>query len=141
VDHKSQDSAMVYERGGLRVTAMGVPHGIVPSISYRVDVAGKSIVFGSDQNGSSEDFAGFAGKADVLVAHMAIPERAGKGARSLHATPSEIGKMATGAGVSSLMLSHFMARSLRTLDQNLDFVGQKFREKVVVAEDLLCFVP
>jgi ribonuclease BN (tRNA processing enzyme) len=123
------------------VTALGIPHGIVPAVAYRVDAADRSIVFGADQNGGSVLFSEFARNADVLVAHMAIPEDSGRVARNLHATPSAIGKMATDAEVSQLLLSHFMARSLKALDTNIELVREHFTGDVIQADDMTCLVP
>lgn len=140
-DHKNAEASIVIEQPGLKVTAMGVPHGIVPSLAYRVEVAGWTLVFGSDQNGSLDAFTEFARDADVLVAHLAIPENAGKAARSLHAIPSVIGEIANEATVSKLLLSHFMARSLKTMDHNLEMIGQNYNGDIVLAQDNQCLLP
>jgi ribonuclease BN (tRNA processing enzyme) len=125
----------------IRVSALPVPHGIVPSLAYRVEVGEKVLVFGADQNGSSERFSTFARNADVLVAHMAIPENAGRVARSLHARPSTIGEMAENASVRLLLLSHFMARSLRDLEVNQALITENYGGEVRLAEDLFCLIP
>jgi ribonuclease BN (tRNA processing enzyme) len=124
--------------GNIRITGTGVPHGIVPTIAYRVQIGGKSLVFASDQNGSDESFAGFARNADVLVMHMAVPENADGAGRALHAPPGRIGEIAAAAGAGSLVLSHFMARSLRDLDGNVALVRRHFDGPVHVAGDLAC---
>lgn len=124
----------------IAIYAMHVPHGIVPAIAFRIEVRGKSIVFSSDQNGSNDDFADFADKATVLVMHMPIPENAGDGARKLHAIPSKIAAVATSASAESLLLSHFMARSLSNFDENQQIVRDGFDGQLLIAEDLLCHV-
>jgi ribonuclease BN (tRNA processing enzyme) len=124
----------------LRVTAMPVPHGIVPALGFRIDARGRSIVFASDQNGSAAGFAGFAADADLLVMHMPIAEGATGGALELHAEPGRIGSIASDARAKSLVLSHFMARSLRDLQANVDVVRGRYGGETVVAEDLLCLV-
>ena len=122
----------------IAIFAMHVPHGIVPAIAFRVQVRQDTIVFASDQNGTNPDFAKFAKDATLLVMHMAIPEDAGAGARQLHAIPSKIGEIATAAGAESLLLSHFMARSLSGLDKNVQLVRNGFDGELLVAEDLYC---
>jgi len=124
----------------LRIAAMPVPHGIVPALAYRVDAHGRSLVFASDQNGSAAGFAGFARNADLLVMHMPIAEDTTGGALELHAKPGRIGSIAADAGAKSLVLSHFMARSLRDLEANVEFVRGGYGGEVVVARDLLCVV-
>jgi ribonuclease BN (tRNA processing enzyme) len=126
------------ESEDIAIHAIHVPHGIVPAIAFRVAVRGESIVFASDQNGSNEDFADFAKDATLLVMHMPIPERAGDGARQLHAIPSRIGEVAAAANAKSLLLSHFMARSLANLEQNVQLVKRGFAGGVETAVDLYC---
>ena len=123
---------------GLRIDALPVPHGIVPALGFRVEVSDASIVFASDQNGSDERFTEFASGGDLLVMHMAVPETATGSALQLHARPSRIGAIANEAGAGTLVLSHFMARSLRHLEANLDAVRQAFDGNILVADDLAC---
>jgi len=125
----------------LVVDSMNIPHGIVPALAYRLQIGGIKLVFGGDQNGSDPAFVDFAQEADLLVMHMAIPPDAGDVAKKLHPTPARIGAVAKAAGVKSLLLSHFMARSLHQLDRNVEIVRQVYAGRVVVAEDLACLLP
>ena len=132
------DTATVFDSDKLEITAIPVPHGIVPALGFRARVNDTSVVFGSDQNGSDPAFVDFARDADVLVMHMPIPESATGGALQLHAKPSRIGAIAAAADVDKLLLSHFMARSLRDFEGNVNKVREAFDGEVVVAEDLAC---
>jgi ribonuclease BN (tRNA processing enzyme) len=123
------------------VDAMHVPHGIVPALAFRLRAADRVIVFATDQNGGNPGFADFARNADLLVMHMAIPQDAGEAARRLHATPDQIGRIAAAAEAKVLLLSHFMGRSLRTLDDNLARVRVEYGGPVLVAKDLGCYLP
>jgi ribonuclease BN (tRNA processing enzyme) len=123
---------------GLQIEAQPVPHGIVPALGFRVRVGDTTIVFASDQNGSDERFTDLARDANLLVMHMAVPESATGAALQLHAKPSRIGAIADEAGVETLLLSHFMARSLRDLEGNVDAVRQVFDGNIIIAEDLAC---
>lgn len=130
----------VFEAGDrLRIDAMHVPHGIVPALAFRVRIGDTSVVFAGDQNGSKASFVDFAREADLLVMHMAIPEDIGGPASRLHATPSEIGRVAGAAGARKLVLSHFMSRSLRDLDGNIGRVRRHYEGMVKAADDLDCF--
>jgi ribonuclease BN (tRNA processing enzyme) len=139
VDHHQETAVAVMDEDGLRVTALGVPHGIVPALAYRVEAGGQSIVFASDQNGSSEQFPGFAQGATVLVAHLAIPENATGTARKLHAPASVIGQIAEKSSTGTLLLSHFMSRSLKDLDNSLVKIRLQFAGEIIIVEDLQCF--
>jgi len=119
--------------------ATHVPHGIVPALGFRIEAgSGKSIVFSSDQNGSDSEFPAFARHASMLVMHLPIPENAGDAARQLHAIPSLVGKIANEAQAKRLLLSHFMARSLSSFDENVQIVRSRYDGELLTAEDLLC---
>ena len=133
-----EDAAAVYKDDDLLVTAMHVPHGIVPAVAFRVEVRDKSLVFASDQNGSKAAFADFAAGASVLVMHLVVPEDVSGIGRKLHAPPSVVGNIAGKAQPGKLVLSHFMARSLRDLDSNVALVRERYDGDVVLAEDLAC---
>ena len=120
------------------VDALPVPHGPVPALAFRLRVGEATLVFASDQNGSDPAFVDFARDADLLVMHMPIPEGADEVARKLHATPATIGDIAQAAGAKTLLLSHFMARSLANLDENVGIVKSGYSSRVIVAEDLAC---
>jgi len=128
----------VYERDRIKVAALHVPHGIVPALAFRVTIDETSLVFSSDQNLSNPIFEAFAADASVLVTHMTLPEGATSGT-TLHAVPSRIGEFAGSVKPETLLLSHFMARSLKDLDENVDEVRTGYNGKVVLAEDLACY--
>ncbi len=135
----SGDAArVVYESDELIVEAMHVPHGIVPAIAFKVRVGTETLVFASDQNGSKAAFAKFAKGASLLVMHLVIPEGASGVARRLHAPPSVIGMIAEQAEARTLVLSHFMARSLSDVEANVELVDTHYSGDVVLAEDLAC---
>ena len=69
---------------------------------------------------------------------MPIPENADAGARQLHAVPSKIAAIAKAAQADTLLLSHFMARSLRTLNDSVTTVDDVFDGQLLLAEDLYC---
>lgn len=140
VEVSGRDAERVFDSNdeSIRIDAMAVPHGIVPALAFRVQAGDHSLVFASDQNGSNEQFVEFASEADLLIMHLVVPENAGPTARRLHASPSIIGRIANAARAERLMLSHFMSRSLRNLDDNVAAVGDGYSGEVVLAQDLLC---
>lgn len=140
VDVSSKETSLVFENkpDGISVEAIGVPHGIVPALGFKVRVGDLAIVFASDQNGSDSQFVEFSAGADILVMHMVIPQGATDSATQLHALPSVIGEIAATAEVQTLLLSHFMARSLQNFDDNLAAVRRGYDGQIVVADDLKC---
>jgi len=135
------ETTIVYTSEDLSIDAMRVPHGIVPAAAFRVRTGDRTFVFATDQNGADPDFVEFAKGADVLVMHMVVPENVEGVGRRLHAPPSVIGEIAAGAGAGKLVLSHFMARSLANLEQNVSLVRERYKGDVIVAEDLACIRP
>ena len=140
VDIDAEDPVTVLRDAdrGLQIDALGVPHGIVPALAFRVTVGNTSLVFASDQNLSVAAFADFAKDATVLIMHLVIPEDAGAAAKRLHAVPSRIAEVANRAGPDTLVISHFMARSLRDPAHGAEIVQRNFAGQLVLAEDLLC---
>jgi len=102
----------VFRSGGLRVSAVGVVDGAVPALAWRVETAGKVIVFSGDTNGEGEGLVRLAANADLFIVHNAVPEGAAGIERRLHMPPSVIGQVAGDAQVKSLVLSHRMLRTL-----------------------------
>ncbi|MCF7991599.1 MAG: MBL fold metallo-hydrolase [Thiohalocapsa sp.] len=131
----------VHETPAYRVDAVGVTHGPVPALAFRVDVGETRIVFSGDQNGDDAHFVDFSRNADLLIMDHAVPEDAGPVAARLHALPSEIGRIARDAEVDHLVLSHLMRRSERALDDSLERIRAIYAGTVSTAADLDCFQP
>jgi len=140
VDTKLGNATRVYTDpdADIDIDAIGVPHGPVPTVSYRVRIGPQSIVLAGDQNGNSETFIDFARGTSVLVMHMPVPENISGVGRKLHAPPSLIGKIAAETGAGTLLLSHFMARSLENREESLQQIRSRFKGKLVSAVDLAC---
>jgi len=138
----------ILSESGLTVTAIPVPHGNVPTIAYRVEVDGRAIVFGSDQNGTDPAFAAFAADADLLVMHLALAEAAPEPIARVHARPSTVGAVAVAARAKRLLLSHFIEAprsaasadwfSLAALDQAAAEVRNRYSGPLELATDLDC---
>jgi ribonuclease BN (tRNA processing enzyme) len=103
VDVTKAEPSTVFDRQGVTVTALGIPHGHLPTLAYRVHTRDVSVVFSSDQTGTNPRFIEFAKGANVLIMHLMI--EAG-GTSPLHASPSVVGRVAHDAGVGRLIVSH-----------------------------------
>jgi len=148
VDSTAGSAAMVWSDNDLEVLAIGVPHANVPSIAYRVRVGNRSVVFGSDQNGSDPKFSSFAADADALVMHLGLSQQAPEQVARLHARPASVGQVAQSARAKRLVLSHFMKApspvstpewfSLANLDHAVAEVRKHFSGPIETAVDLQC---
>ena len=131
-DARKTEATTVFDKDGLTVTALGIPHGPFPTLAYRVQTRGVSIVFSSDQTGTNPRFIDFARGANVLIMHMAIAA----GTKSpLHASPAVVGRVAQEAGVGRLILSHI---GLFDLDAAVAEVKQAYTGPLTVGADLQC---
>ena len=136
VDVASENPLEVLAQGQARVTALGVPHGQVPAVAYRVDIGEVSFAFSSDQNGLNPAFTEFVRDVDVLVVHFAGREDAEGLVAELHAKPSVWGQIASDANVGNLVLSHLT--STQDLDESLEHLSSTYNGPLVMAEDFLC---
>ena len=132
VDVTKQEPTTVYDRDGIKVTALGIPHGNLPTLAYRVETQGVTVVFSSDQNGTNPRFPEFAKGANLLLMHLAI----GVGANNpIQALPDVVGRVAQSANPKRLLLSHI---GNFDLDAALADVKKNYTGLLTVAADLQC---
>ncbi len=122
---------------GLRAAV--VDHGPIPALAWRIEVAGRAVVISGDMAEGDDAFLRLLRDADLFVAHHAIPEGSGGVARRLHMPPSMIGAYASRAGVSRVLLSHRMKRTLGRERESLLAIRQRFAGPVDFVDDLMCF--
>ena len=128
-----------FHSGDLAASAVRVIHGAVPALAWRIEIAGKNIVFSGDTNGEGEGLVRLAMNADLFVAHNAVPEGAVGIERRLHMPPSVIGQIAADAKVKNLVLSHRMLRTLGKEDQTQSEIRKRYAGPLTFASDLDCF--
>jgi ribonuclease BN (tRNA processing enzyme) len=129
----------LFNDGSLTASAARVIHGGVPALAWRVEAAGKVIVFSGDTNGEGEGLARLAANADLFIAHNAVPEGVAGIERRLHMPPSVIGQIAADAHVKSLVLSHRMIRTLGKEEQTQVEIKKRYSGPIQFANDLDCF--
>ena len=132
LDAAKPEPLTVLEQSGIRVTALSVPHGNIPSLAYKVQTPAATVVFGSDQTGTNPRFIEFAQRADVLVLHLMI----GVGETNpLHASPFVVGQVARDANPRRLVLSHIGQFDLAKAVME---VQKLYSGPVIVGADLQC---
>ena len=129
----------VFSHGGITAQAVRVVHGGFPSLAWRVEIGGKTIVFSGDTNGEAAGLRQLAANADLFVAHNAVPEGVTGVERNLHMPPSVIGQIAGEAHVKHLVLSHRMLRTLGKENQTQAEIEKRFSGPLTFANDLDCF--
>jgi ribonuclease BN (tRNA processing enzyme) len=137
VDVTKPEPSTVFDRDGIKVTALGVPHNI-PSLAYRVEARGRSVVFGSDQDGTNPRFVDFSKGADVLIFHLGNLQR-----NRRFATPTVVGRIAQEAHPGRLILSHIPeypdpVAGDTDLDAAIADVKRNYTGPLTVGADLQC---
>lgn len=133
IDVTKAEPSTAFDRDGLSITALGIPHGNMPTLAYRVKVRNTSIVFSSDQMGTDPKFVDFANGANVLIMHLALA--AGVKNNPLHAAPDVVGNVAQEARVGRLIVSHI---GIFDLDAALADVKKAYSGPLTVGADLQC---
>jgi len=140
-------SGIVYEKDGVRVTAIAVPHGAWKNaFAYRIDTADRSIVISGDTR-PSEELVKAASGVDILIhevyaaARLKPEDRPGgqdwpRYCHEYHTSDMELGALATRIRPGLLILNHIirMGASDEELLNGIRMGG--YSQKVVVGKDL-----
>jgi ribonuclease BN (tRNA processing enzyme) len=130
---------LVFRNTDMALYAVSVTHGAFPALAWRVEIAGKRIVFSGDTNGEGDGLRHLAKNADLFVAHNAVPEGATGVERRLHMPPSVIAEIAANAQVKQLVLSHRMLRTLGSENETETEIRHRYSRLITFANDLDCF--
>lgn len=142
----------VYEDSRIRVTATLVPHPpVFPSYAYRVETEEATIVFSGDTRYSTA-LGDLADGADILVHEAMQPSYyRDRGYHQdlldflmrSHTSPTDVGHLATDAGVRTVVLSHLGPPDPRDVADEAwsSAVAHHFNGRVVVGNDLVRVVP
>lgn len=146
---------VVYEEGGLKVTAFPVKHDPVkPAVGYRFDYQGRSVVISGD-TAYSESLVENARGADLLIHEAqssdmvkmmgAAAAKAGNqrlaqifsDILTYHASPADAARAANEAGAEWLVLSHLTPAPDNTMTRRIFMrgVGKVRKDKVKLADD------
>lgn len=139
--HVLPQKSKITPMGDYRFQSIGVHHGIVPALAYRIDVGDKSIVFTGDTNNKDKSLERFSRDADILMTDFAIPQAADEMAKNLHMQPSVIAELAAVSNTKHLVLSHIMKRSESSIDESINIIKKHYQEKITIAEDLMILIP
>lgn len=139
IDAARDEAAAILEKPDIRVDAVPVNHGDVPSLAYIVSSDERSVVFAGDQSLFSETFDRVLAdrRPDVLIAHHAISGARGQ-PRGLHRDPKSIGVMAAEIGARRLVLSHNMKRALDDWRAGRKAIRESYKGGIDLADDGMC---
>jgi len=152
VPHELSKGGVVLRDERVKVTAALVAHPpVVPAFAYRFDCPDRSIVFSGDTR-PTDALVELARNADVLVHEVMYQPALEKliasepnAARlrehllASHTTTEQVGRVATEAGVKTLVLNHFVPGGDPALTDEVwrDAVAPHFKGRLVVGRDLM----
>lgn len=123
---------------GLLIRAVSVDHGGVPALGYRIEHAGRSIVFSGDATDKTDNLAELAHGADLLVHDAAVLDATGdQRAYDFFAPPRRIGKIAAEAPVGELLLTHMPTEVRLHQGEVLDSIRTSYAGDVRFADDCM----
>lgn len=136
---------VIYDENGLKITAFEVDHApVAPAFGYRVDYAGRSVVFSGDTR-ASENLVRYARGADLLVHEVVSPESfariglQGERIRSViahHTTPEQAGEIFTKTRPRLAVYSH-IAQPGATESDLIPPTRKTYSGDVEAGEDLM----
>jgi ribonuclease BN (tRNA processing enzyme) len=132
----------IYRKDGLVIKAVGVIHGPVPALAYRIEYKGKSIVYSGDTSSKTNNMIKLAKGADLLIYDTSIMDHLPNGPKDgvfykLHTTPSRMGQVAAAAKPKHLVLSHITGFTGPRLDKVMALIrAQGYKGRLDAAQDL-----
>ena len=135
---------VIYERGGLTISAIAGHHGDAPAVIYRIEHGGRSVTFSGDIDAQGiPDLTRIAKDSDLLVFNSVVLDPPGSPAvlYTLHTPPRVIGQVAGSAGVHRLLLSHLSPATDQSRVSVLSSIHQSFSGPVSLAEDGMRLAP
>lgn len=152
VPHDLTSPGIVMQDERVKVIAALVQHPpVTPAFAYRFDCPDRSIVFSGDTR-PSENLIKLAQGADVLVHEvMYLPAlekligsepnaaRLREHLLASHTTTEQVGRVATEAGVKTLVLNHFVPGGDPAVSDEVwrDAVAPHFKGQLIVGRDLM----
>ena len=124
--------------GGVEIRSVATHHGDCPSVAYRVDYKGESIVFSGDMDVSAlGNIERLAKSCNLLVFNCAVLDPLGspKQLYGLHTPPRKIGEAAESAGAKRLLLSHLAPDVEGRSQQVLASIHTSYKRPVEFARD------
>lgn len=142
---------VVYDQGGVRVTAFAVNHGelLHPAFGYRVDYAGRSVTISGDTK-FNENLIKYASGTDLLIHQVAAAREAllenpvFKVILDHHTKPEEAGVVFTRTKPKLAVYYHFVLLGSPTVPpitekEVVDLTRKTYAGPLVVGEDLMAF--
>lgn len=142
---KAYNPETIYDKDGLVIKAVGVNHGPVPALAFRIEYKGKSVVYSGDTSSVGGNMIEISQDADMLIYDTALfaetaPDASFDIFYKLHTTPNRIGEVAAAAHVKTLILSHITPQTEGKSAQIMERIRDKgFDGEIKTARDLAVY--
>ncbi|MGI9628231.1 MAG: MBL fold metallo-hydrolase [Longimicrobiales bacterium] len=143
--HEFESEGVVFDQGGVTVTAFAVVHGEGPAFGYRVDYAGRSVLVSGDTS-FSENLISHASGVDVIVHEAMLISKESlrtpvwQGIMSLHTPPADLARIFKRAAPRLAVLHHVGLIGGVTLNDLVEQTQAGYSGELLVAEDLTSIV-
>ncbi len=134
------EEQILLSKDGVQIRSIATHHGDCPSVAYRIDYKGESIVFSGDMDVSAlANIERLAKNCDLLVFHCVVldPPESPRQLYALHTPPRKIGEAAQTAGVKRLLLSHLAPAITEKQKEVLASIRVSYKRPVEFAHDKL----
>jgi len=135
----SKEQTLV-NKDGVQIRSIATHHGDCPSVAYRIDYKGESIVFSGDMDVSAlANIERLATHCSLLVFHCVVldPPESPRQLYALHTPPRKIGEAAQTAGAMRLLLSHLAPAITEKEKEVLSSIRVSYKNPVEFAKDKL----
>jgi len=134
IDVVETENGIVMEGDGFSVTCAPVVHGKIPTLAYRIESEGRSVVISGD-TAPCDSLIELAHGADVLIHECAFPDE--KGEHPAHTIPYQLGDIAAKAKVKKVALTHLFPICNGKEEGMVESVKKSFTGDVVSGEDFM----
>ncbi len=139
----SDNATTIVNENGLVIKALGVFHGPVPSLAFRIEYKGISIVYSGDTNSKSGNMIKLSQNASMVIYDTAITDTLPNTYpsdvvfKALHTTPTRMGQVTAAANPEILLLSHLTPVTSPRIKEVKHVVrANGYVGKIKVAKDL-----
>ena len=129
---------VVMNKDGLEIRSIATHHDDCPSVGYRVNYKGESIVFSGDMDASAlANITRLAKGCNLFVFNCVVLDPPGSPQQlyALHTPPKKIGEAAAAAGAKRLLLSHLAPAIEEASKQVLASIHASYKGPVEFASD------
>ncbi len=129
----------VFVNSSMRLSAAPVISGLAPTLAWRLQTRGKTIVFIGEADGGSDKLPALAKGATLLVAHLSSDNKQDSSGKGYLRSAEAVGRIAQTAGTERLLISRRLRATLGREQELLAAIRKSFQGEVRFADDLSCF--